>query len=126
MLILMDNMKFLLTAHYLIVLWYFLPFFWTYLVVFGSPLGETSGKYKVFNIKFAMLVDLTDFWTTELMGVEVKSCSCEPDELSQIQREENMIIEKSCQKVGNQWLIPYPWKKDPSHLPGNRACSVVN
>ena len=93
-------------------------------VVFGSPPGETSGKYKVFNIKFATPVDLTDFWTTESMGVEVKSCSCEPDELSQIEREEKMIIEKSCQKVGNQWLIPYPWKKDPSQLPDNRAQAI--
>ena len=93
-------------------------------VVFGSPPGETSGKYKVFNIKFATPVDLTDFWTTESMGVDVKSCSCEPDELSQIEREEKMIIEKSCQKVGNQWLIPYPWKKDPSQLPDNRAQAI--
>ena len=93
-------------------------------VVFGSPPGETSGKYKVFNIKFARPVDLTDFWTTESMGVDVKSCSCEPDELSQIEREEKMIIEKSCQKVGNQWLIPYPWKKDPSQLPDNRAQAI--
>ena len=93
-------------------------------VVFGSPPGETSGKYKVFNIKFATPVDLTDFWTTESMGVEGKSCLCEPDELSQIEREEKLIIEKSCKKVGKQWLIPYPWKKDPSQLPDNRAQAI--
>ena len=93
-------------------------------VVFGSPPGETSGKYKVFNIKFATPVNLTDFWTTESMGVDVKSCSCEPDELSQIERKEKTIIEKSCQKVGNQWSIPYPWKKDPSQLPDNKAQAI--
>lgn len=93
-------------------------------VVFGSPPGEANGKYKVFNIKSATPVDLTDFWSTESMGVEVKSCLCKPDELSQIEREEKLIIEKSCQKVGNQWLIPYPRKKDPSQLPDNRAQAI--
>ena len=77
-------------------------------VVFESPPGETSGKYKVFNIKFATPVKLTNFWTTESIGVEGKSCPCEPGELGQTECEEKLIIEKSCKKVGNQWLIPYP------------------
>ena len=31
------------------------------------------------------------------------------------------MISNSCQKIGKQWLIPYPWKKNPEHLPDNRA-----
>lgn len=61
---------------------------------------------------------------TESMGVEIKSYLYEPDKLGQIEREEKLITEKSCQKVGNQWLIPYPWKKDPSQAPNRRAQAI--
>lgn len=40
--------------------------------------------------------------------------------MSQVEREERKIIEDSCRKVNNQWLIPYPWKKDPKLLLDNR------
>ena len=50
------------------------------------------------------------------MGVDVRPCVCEADKLSQIEREEVKIIEDSCEKVGDQWLIPYPWKRDPKSL----------
>ena len=47
--------------------------------------------------------------------------SCEAGKLSQIEREEAKIIEESCEKIANQWLIPYPWKKDPRQLPNNKS-----
>jgi len=31
------------------------------------------------------------------------------------------LIEDSCMKIGNQWLIPYPWKRDPKELPNNEV-----
>ena len=64
---------------------------------------------------------MTDFWTTESIGVEGKMCSCETKKLSPIESHEAKIMESSCQKVGNQWLIPYPWVKDASELPDNKA-----
>lgn len=54
------------------------------------------------------------------MGVLVKPCVCEADKLSQVEREEKVMIENSAQKIGNQWMIAYPWKKDPRLLPNNR------
>ena len=54
-----------------------------------------------FHVKCSNPIDLSDFWTTESMGVEGKMCSCE-----------TKLIESSCQKVGSQWLVPYPWIKD--------------
>ena len=48
------------------------------------------------------------------MGVAVKPCVCDVDKLSQTEREE------TCIKVGSQWMIPYPWRKDPTLLPDNR------
>jgi len=40
--------------------------------------------------------DLTDFWTTEAMGVAVMPCLCAADKLGQIEREEARIIESLC------------------------------
>ena len=30
---------------------------------------------------------------------------------------EAKVIEDSCQKIGGQWPVPYPWKRDPKELP---------
>ena len=90
-------------------------------VVFGEVLGKQSETSHVYNIKLETPVDMTDFWTTESMGVSVQPCNCEAGKLSQVEREEAKIIEESCEKIGNQWLIPYPWKRDPSQLPNNKS-----
>ena len=74
----------------------------------------------VLHVKYTAPVDLSDFWKTETMGVEVKPCTCDADKLSQLEREEKPVIEESTQKIGNQWMIPYPWKKDPRDLPDNK------
>ena len=90
-------------------------------VVFGAtPSGQTRVS-QVFHIKLTTPVDLTDFWTTKTMGVSIKPCYCDAGKLTQIERHEAKIIEDSCQKMGNQWLVPYPWKKDPQFLPDNKS-----
>ena len=58
------------------------------------------------------------------MGVQVKPCVCEADNMAQADREEEEIIVKSYQKVGNQWMIPYPWTKDPNLLPDNKPLAM--
>lgn len=60
---------------------------------------------------------MSDFW-------EVKSCVCEADELTQAEREEAEIISKLCEKAGNQWKVPYPWKKNPMLLPDNKPLAM--
>ena len=50
----------------------------------------------------------------------MKPCVCDEDGLAQVERKEAKIIEESCEKVGSQWMIPYPWKKNPCLLPDNR------
>ena len=67
---------------------------------------------------------LSDFWKTESMGVEVNPCVCETDKLSQVEKEEAELINKSCRKIGQQWVIPYPWKRDPKSLPDNRSLAL--
>ena len=46
---------------------------------------------------------------------------CERDKLSPTEAREAKIISESCQKIGNQWLVPYPWKRAPTTLPDNKS-----
>ena len=89
--------------------------------VFGPIPGKQLEASHVYHIKLETPVDMKDFWTTESMSVSVMPCSCEAVKLSQIEREEAKIIEESCEKIDYQWLIPYPWKKDPRQLPKNKS-----
>lgn len=67
---------------------------------------------------------MNEFWSTKSMGIEVKSCLCKADKLSPVEREGAKMIENSCRKSGNQWIITYPWKHDPSLLPNNKAQAI--
>ena len=58
------------------------------------------------------------------MGVQAKACKCKSDGLSNVEREEYETISNACYKEGNQWVMPYPWKKDPSLLPDNREVAL--
>jgi hypothetical protein len=90
-------------------------------IIFGSTTGELNNTITtVLHVKYTAPADLSDFWNTETMGVEVKSCTCDADKLSQLEREEKRVIEESTQKIVNQWMIPYPWKKDHRDLPDNK------
>ena len=90
-------------------------------VIFGATPGKHEQVNRVFSVKVPTPIDMTDFWTTETMGVAAKPCECEADKLSPVERRELKIIEDSCQKIGHQWLIPYPWKRDPKELPNNEV-----
>ena len=90
-------------------------------VVFGATPRGHAHVHQVLNVKVSAPIDMADFWSTETMGVAVKPCNCETDKLSPIERKEAKVIEDSCQKIGNQWLVPYPWKRDPKELPDNKV-----
>ena len=94
-------------------------------VIFGgSPSNVSENSHRILHVRFSEPVDLSNFWKTEAMGVQVKPCTCEADKLSRIEREEYEIIANSCRKTGNQWTIPYPWKKDPALLPDNKDLAM--
>ena len=92
-------------------------------VIFGSSTAQLIDivTTTVLHVRFQEPVDLSDFWMTKSMGVTVKPCTCEADKLSQSEREEKQAIEETAQRVGNQWMIPYPWKRDPKDLPDNKS-----
>ena len=88
-------------------------------IVFGAASDQRQTVNKVLHVQLSSPVDMTDFWTTEAMGVSPKSCGCNPEKLSPIEQLEKKIIENSCERVGNQWMVVYPWKKDRNLLPDN-------
>ena len=59
-----------------------------------------------------------------LVAIEVKPCVCEVDKLTQVEREEEIMIVNYAEKFGKQWMIPYPWEIDPSSLPDNKNQAV--
>jgi hypothetical protein len=81
-------------------------------VIFVATPSQQLGTSRVNHVKFAMPVDMTEFWSTESMGVSVKPCFYEPEKLSPIERKEAKVIEDSSEKLNGQWLISYPWKRD--------------
>ncbi|XP_020622981.1 uncharacterized protein LOC110060533 [Orbicella faveolata] len=93
-------------------------------VVFGGKPEQICDITSILHVKYASPIDLTDFWTTETMGVAVKPCVCDADKLSETEREEAKLIEETCIKVGSQWMIPYPWRKDPTLLPDNKDLAM--
>ena len=70
-------------------------------VVLGGKPEETSDVTRILHVKFALPVDLSSFWETEAMRVEVKPCICHADKLTESEQEESELIEKSCMKVNN-------------------------
>ena len=94
-------------------------------VIFGSPPGDGMNvTTTVFHVKYANPVNLSDFWTTEAMGIVVDPCICDANKLSQLEREEKRIIEESAKKEGNHWVTPYPWKRNPKKLPDNKEQAI--
>jgi hypothetical protein len=94
-------------------------------VIFGSTSSDLRNvTTTVLHVKVTSPVDLSDFWTTETMGVQVDPCVCDANKLNQVDREEKMMIEQSARKVGDQWMIPYPWKRNPAELPDNKEQAV--
>ena len=93
-------------------------------IVFGDKPGATEEANHIFHVSQAAIVDLTDFGTTETTGVIAKPYNCNAPKLSKTELEKASIIEDSCVKVGNQWMIPHPWKKDPKLLPDNKKYAL--
>ena len=90
-------------------------------VIFGPTPGGHAKSSRILHVSLSSPVDMTDFWTTEAMGVATKVCTCKPEKQSPIDLKEAMVIEQSCQKIGKQWMIPYPWKKEANLLPDNKS-----
>ncbi|XP_064635217.1 uncharacterized protein LOC135492598 [Lineus longissimus] len=93
-------------------------------VIFGSSSFINSDSvYGQFHVSLQEPVDITAFLTSEQMGVAVNPCCTRQTSyeksLSTLEKKEAKMIRDSAQKIGNQWMIPLPWYRDPSDLPDN-------
>ena len=88
---------------------------------FGAMPGMQQMS-RVFHVQYIKPVDLTDFWTSETMGVSQPMN--EMPKLSKIEQEKSKLIEQGCKLIGKRWEIAYPWKFDPHTLPDNREQAV--
>ena len=93
-------------------------------IVFGATQSDLAASNKVLRVGLSGPIEMNEFWSTESMGVEVQPCLCEAEKLSQAERQEAKLIEESCIKSGNQWIIPYPWNRDPTLLPDNKEQAI--
>jgi hypothetical protein len=75
-------------------------------VVFGAGPDGLCSVNRIHLVRLNDPVDLTSFWSTEQMGVEVNPRYTKRTLLSSIEKEEAKIIHDSAVKVGQQWMIP--------------------
>jgi hypothetical protein len=89
-------------------------------VAFGADNEQTQPKAnQVMNVRLAAPIDLTEFWTTESMGVSISPCKCPPNKMTEEEQKGLKLIEESCNLEGKKWTMSYPWKKSPELLPDN-------
>ena len=89
-------------------------------VIFGGSASNSQPRTTVLHAKVTT-IELSDFWTTESMGVRSPSCECDTGRMSPIEKTEYDVIKDSCTKTGDQWTVSYPWRKDPDLLPDNQS-----
>ncbi|XP_028416265.1 uncharacterized protein LOC114540191 [Dendronephthya gigantea] len=89
-------------------------------VVFGPITGSQGQHNRVLHVQVSTPVNMTEFWSTEAMGVSSKPCQCNNEKLSPAEQLEKKVIEDSCKKVGKQWMVSYPWRRDRNLLRDNR------
>ena len=96
-------------------------------VVFGADTdGVTSTQNRpVLLVNLAQPVDMSQFWSTEEMGVKLPGCECDTKDVV-LSPEDNQKYDEmwqSCKKVDGKWIMPYPWVRPPVELPNNeRQC----
>ncbi|XP_064629179.1 uncharacterized protein LOC135488484 [Lineus longissimus] len=88
----------------------------------GEGIGQKAGIHLLQEVHRAPDVSLKEFWSAEEMGIALNPCCLEsPGEkkMTPIEKAEDEMIRKSAIKVGERWMIPIPWKRDPRELPDN-------
>ncbi|KAG1697393.1 hypothetical protein GQR58_006003 [Nymphon striatum] len=91
-------------------------------VIFGAEALTHHFESKIYHLQgISRPVDLTDFWTTESMGISCQKCECELTDIGSERLQEAKMISDSCRKIGQQWQIAYPWCKDLTLLTNNVA-----
>ena len=80
--------------------------------VFGANTDRVAGLQNnpVLLVKLAQPVDMTQFWSTEEMGVKLPTCNCNSKDVTLSPESNKKFTEmwESCEKVDGHWVMPYP------------------
>ena len=64
-------------------------------VIFGAAPTLENAVREVLYVKNTGRVDMSDLWSTEIMGVSVRWCMCANNKLCPIEHKEARVINKS-------------------------------
>ena len=84
--------------------------------IFYGGNGDPSVNHSVMHVSLVQERDLSDFWSTESMGVNLKQFAQGTD--SGGESSDEISIREG---PGGQWMASFPWVKDASLLPDNRS-----
>ena len=84
--------------------------------VIGS---DHERKSTVASINFLHNIDIETIYELETIGVRAVNCQCPKTVISYEDQEALDLLESSCRREDNRYIISLPWKKDPKHLPDN-------
>ena len=87
--------------------------------VMGAKGKRTSSE--VCSINFVKRIDIEKFYDFETLGVQAANCSCPKIAMSLDDKKAMNLMENSCKRVDNRYVIGLPWKKDKTLLPDNRV-----
>ena len=83
--------------------------------IFCGGNGDLSVNHSVMHVSLIQERDLSDFWSTESMGVNLKQFA--PGTDLKNESDEISILEGP----GGQWMVSFPWVRDASLLPDNKT-----
>ena len=82
-------------------------------------IGTGSSAFSGVSVNFVQKTDFNRFYDLETLGVCGPDCLCPVNAISQEDRRALEMLEASCHKDGDRYVIGLPWKRDPSLLPDN-------
>ncbi|XP_028395734.1 uncharacterized protein LOC114519762 [Dendronephthya gigantea] len=85
--------------------------------VIGANEGERS--HELCSIHFVRKIDMEKFYQFETLGIQASNCSCPKSILSLDDKRAIKLMEQSCKRDDNRYVIGLPWKKDKNLLPDN-------
>ena len=83
--------------------------------VIGSDNAKKSDT--VCSISFVEPLNISKFYELETLGVQARDCPCSRVAMSPNKAIE--LMENSCKRRGDRYIVGLPWKKDKSLLPNN-------
>jgi len=76
---------------------------------------NTKKSDAVCSISFVEPLNISKFFELETLGVQAKYCSC--SRAAMLSNKAIDLMDSSCKRLGDRYMVGLPWKKDKSLLP---------